>query len=195
MTAAEPVLENPYFEAVAGGVTVGPNRADWSDRAVDLLERREKLVETYAWAIPNHEAIETILANKPILEVGAGAGYWAWCVRQLDESAIAATDIDPPADRWTHVLEWNAVDIVRWINDHVPEASLLLIWPPDDGSMAADALEAYAGDTLLYVGEGRGGCTADFRFHQLLFEEWRLEGVVEIPTYPTDRDRLEVWSR
>jgi hypothetical protein len=58
---------------------------------------------------------------------------------------------------------------------------LLLVYPPPDGSLAVDALRAYQGlgdmnDTLVYVGEGRGGATATPAFWEALAArgEWML---------------------
>lgn len=58
---------------------------------------------------------------------------------------------------------------------------LLLVYPPPDGSLAVDALRAYqalgaVNDTLVYVGEGRGGSTATPAFWEELAArgEWML---------------------
>lgn len=185
-------FENPYFEEVAGGVTVGANRSSWSKKAVDVLERREALVEEYAWAIPNREAIETIVEHGPIVEVGAGTGYWAWCVDQLG-GVVAATDAEPPESTYRRVAAYDARRRVNAMVADELDAALLLVWPPYDDPMAKDAIEAYPGETVIYVGEGRGGCTADDRFHRLLHEDWELAETVDIPTYLGLHDRLEVW--
>lgn len=189
-------IENPYFDEVAGGVTVGTCRGTYSAHGVEVLRHREELVQEYSWAIPNLEAIETIAEYGPIVEVGAGTGYWAWCLDQLDV-VVAATDADPPkpVDQHRHVASWDARSRVYSMNVQEPDATLLLVWPPLDDPMAADVLEAYTGDVFLYVGEGRGGCTADERFHELLFAEWELDRTVAIPTYLGRSDRLEVWVR
>lgn len=52
-----------------------------------------------------------------------------------------------------------------------PDRVLLLCWPPYDNPFAADALRAFQGDTLIYIGEGTGGCCADDDFFDLL-DEW-----------------------
>ncbi|AAM88757.1 hypothetical protein PhiCh1p84 [Natrialba phage PhiCh1] len=188
--------ENPYFEEVAGGITVGANRASWDDRAIEVLEQREELVQEYAWAIPNEEAIETVAEHAPIVEVGAGAGYWAWCVEQLDVR-IAATDPEPPRpNTYTEIITKTATEAIECAREiFVDGYTLFLCWPPYGNEMAADAVEAFEGDTLIYVGEGRGGCTGDDRFHRLLHQEWELVETVAIPTYLGIHDRLEVWSR
>ena len=185
-------FENPYFEEVAGGVTVGANRASWSRKAVDVLERREALVKEYAWAIPTREAIETIVEHGPIVEVGAGTGYWAWCVDQLG-GVVAATDAEPPGSTYRRVAAYDARRRVNAMVADELDAALLMVWPPHDDPMATDALEVYPGETVIYVGEGRGGCTADDRFHCLLHEDWELVETVDIPTYLGLHDRLEVW--
>lgn len=47
------------------------------DNIMSEWRARDVLVRDYAWAIPNHEAIEACAALSPIVEVGAGSGYWA----------------------------------------------------------------------------------------------------------------------
>ena len=185
-------FENPYLEEVAGGVTVGANRISWSQKVINVLERREALVREYAWAVPTREAVETIVEYDPIVEIGAGTGYWAWCIDQLG-GVVAATDIEPPESTYRRVA---AYDGRRRVNAMIPDehdAALLMVWPPYTDPMAADALNAYPGETVIYVGEGRGGCTADDRFHRLLHEDWQLVETVDIPTYLGLHDRLEVW--
>lgn len=189
MAGEQIVLENPYFDEVAGGVTVGGDRFDYSDRYIETLTQREELVKEYAWAIPNREAIETIARYGPILEVGAGNGYWAHLLSQADVDVIA-TDLNAPTDEeWYPV--WKA-DARKVVTDY-PDRTLLMVWPSYSDTWATEALGAYQGDTCIYVGEGRGGCTADDRFHQMLHEEWELTETVRLPQYSGIRDRLEVW--
>lgn len=189
-----PDVENPYFEEVAGGVTIGGGREAFSDRATDLIKRREDLVEAYAWAIPYDTAIATLVEHDPLLEICAGGGYWASLV-QAAGGVIMPTDIDTGRDTHTTVFEYDAVEAVEleWSQDDT--RTLFVCWPPYGVSVATEALEAYGGDTVIYVGEGRGGCTAAARFHETLHNWWTLEDVVEIPTYLGIRDRLEVWQR
>lgn len=187
-------VENPYFEEVAGGVTVGPCRDSWNEAAIEALKRREQLVDAYAWAIPNAEAIETIVEYDPIVEIGAGTGYWAWCVEQLD-GEILAYDEHVPSETWTRVFEHDVVEALDTLHRGAPNHSLLLCWPPREEPMATAAASIYEGDTLLYVGEGRHGCTATEQFHHRLHDRWSLCEVVEIPTYLGIHDRLEVWTR
>lgn len=74
--------------------------------------------------------------------------------------------------------------------------ALLLCWPPHGTSLAHDALKAFPGDTLFFIGEGDGGCTGDDDFFRLLYEEWE-----EIDTCPSHiswsgiRDYLTLYRR
>lgn len=186
--------DNPYFAEVAGAVTVGANRTDSSGRAIETFRQREDLVEEYAWAIPNEAAIDTIVEWSPILEVMAGSGYWARLITDAGGDVLAI-DIDAPVgEEWYPVWRADARDVVT----DYPERTLLMIWPPYGESVATETLGRYrsaGGDCCIYVGEGRGGRTADDRFHTMLHEEWTLEETVDIPTFFGIHDRLEVWTR
>ena len=37
----------------------------------------EPLIEKFAWAIPNEKALSIIQSFSPLVEMGAGKGYWA----------------------------------------------------------------------------------------------------------------------
>lgn len=52
------------------------------------------------------------------------------------------------------------------------DRALFLCWPPYDKDFAYNVLKAYQGNTLIYVGEGEGGCTGDDNFFKLLEKEW-----------------------
>lgn len=45
-----------------------------------MCSHGEDLVNKYAWAVPNHEAIDVCKKLEPIVEVGAGQGYWGRCL-------------------------------------------------------------------------------------------------------------------
>lgn len=171
-----PALDNPYLDVVT----------DETSREQTPVE----LAEKFAWAIPNAAAIATIAREGPILEIGAGTGYWAGLLRQADVDVVATDPAAPLDPEWSPVEAISAADAVA----EYPERSLLVVWPSDDESWAADALADTEADTCIYVGEGPGGCTADRRFHRLLREHWHRESVVSIPQYPDAHDSLEVWK-
>jgi len=49
----------------------------------------EPLIQKYAWAIPDERALKICSEFGPIIEVGAGKGYWAWLLKQRGVDIIA----------------------------------------------------------------------------------------------------------
>lgn len=165
----------------------------------ELLARRPHFVQTYSFAIPSDEALAEIAKHAPILEVGAGSGYWAY---ELEKRGVDVVATDPwPVSQagnhyvfqkeWTPVIEMAGVEAVAAYANH----TLLLIWPCYDNPWAADVLEAYGGETLIFVGESAGGCTADDRFYQLLEERFTVSLEMDIPQWFGINDYLSVYSR
>lgn len=155
--------------------------------------RRRELVEEYSWAVPNDEVIQRIVEFGHIIEMGAGSGYWTNLLRDAGAD-VEAYDIDPPDDTWTEVVQCSEDESIEYVKLSRAD-TLLLIWPPYDKSMAQDMLDAFDGSTVIYVGEGSGGCTAGDRFHQTLRESWEREDFIEIPSYDAVHDNCHIYTR
>ncbi len=172
-------MENPLLD-------LWLNRGTDSTRDYRARERGHKL---YAWAIPTDEALATIAKYSPIIEIGAGTGYWAALLQERGTDVLAF-DIYQAGPKHTKVLFGSCEEI----QNH-PERTLFLCWPPYKTPMAIDCLKAYRGRYLIYVGEGDGGCTGDDAFHALLCREWKPIEYVKIPRWLTIHDRLVVYER
>jgi hypothetical protein len=112
---------------------------------------------------------------------------------------VVAYDIVVPGtavSEFGHRMMWHPVESGDAVmaGSH-PERSLLLCWPPYNSSFAYDCVRSYAGSTVVYVGEGMGGCTGDDAFHTLLDDDFEVVEVVDIPTWPMMHDRLSVHRR
>lgn len=84
---------------------------------------------------------------------------------------------------------------VEKLNAHRNRA-LLLSWPPYDTEFGHEALQAFPGDTLFYIGEGWGGCTANDAFYELLNEEWEeVEYCHDHISWSGIRDYLTMYRR
>jgi hypothetical protein len=136
---------------------------------------RFAICPTYSWSICTPGDIAWIgdtLAGRGVVEVGAGAGYWAW---QMEQAAISVVAYEPnePGENMFARREWTT--ILRDDHSaakHHPDRALFLCWPSYAEPWAAQALACYAGDMLIYAGEGEGGCTADDEFFRLLDAGW-----------------------
>lgn len=187
---------NPYWDIVGPAVheqegrrVVNGGSPDGSGR---LAYAQMLLQATYAYAIPSPETIEWVAdfcAGRPVLELGAGRGYWAGQLT-LAGLTVAAYDSEPPDSAgnvsFPHAAGqrdvWHPVGKVsdpgETASKH-PESVLFLCWPPGWGNtMALEALTKFAGaggSRVIYMGQPRGGMSATDAFFDLLAAEWQLE--------------------
>lgn len=157
---------------------------------------RRKLVKRYAWAIPSLDALLLIKLHSPIVEMGAGGGYWAMLLRGLGVN-ILAYDKNPGNSAQSTKL-WTEVQVGEPEILSSPDLSnrtLLLCWPPYDDPMAFDSLTAYKGNKLIYIGEQEGGCTATSEFFEELSLNWTLIDHLSIPHWDGVWDHLMIWER
>lgn len=176
---------NPYHQLAQQAQYVWTARAD--------------LVAQYAWAIPNDEAIAAIVGlGKPVIELGAGNGYWASLIAEAG-GTVECYDREPGAhvmgetSKLWHPVSKGTCDVIT--RAHKAHA-LLLVWPPYGKPMGTECLLRFmeaGGSTLVYVGEGYYGCTADDEFHRILDDHWSEERYVRIPQWDGMRDGLSVY--
>jgi hypothetical protein len=172
-----------------------------ADDTIKQWRCREVWTRMYAWAIPDQPALELCAAHGPIVEIGAGTGYWAKLLREMGVDVVAYDQAPPRADGETNVYHLHTPQHSEVLDGGPEKAAehsdraLMLCWPPYNDSMASDCLARYEGSTLIYVGEGDGGCTGDGRFHETLREEWEEVTYLHLPTYPGIHDYIAVYRR
>jgi hypothetical protein len=156
-----------------------------------LAEIRRKLVWAFSWAVPSPEAVRAISEVGPLIEIGAGTGYWAWLLKQAGVDIIAFDRAPDAPPHWTEVSRGGP----ERIGEH-PGRSLFLCWPPMGETMAAQCLERFRGERVVSIGEaGEGARTGDARFRSLLAERFELEREVAIPQWPGYSDRVRVYLK
>ncbi len=164
-----------------------------------LLMARHRYIYKYAWAIPCQKALKAIAKYSPIIEVGAGNGYWAYLLNKLGAD-ILAFDSSPQNHyakaglkfhrQWFDVREGKE----SVVKDH-QDRTLFLCWPPYNEEMAFKCLKEYKGKTVLYVGEGGGGCNASDNFFSHIEKHFTEEDCVELPVWYGIHDRLFIFER
>lgn len=154
-------MGDPYSAAKA--MAEQDDFSDWGARRWLRLQ--------YAWTAPTEEAIDRLVECGPLIEIGAGTGYWASLIEQRGGDVVCF-DKHPPQGITSDEANWHAAqkpfhpvaqggpdDAARY-----PERTLFLCWPPYDDPMGADAIAAYyeaGGRQVAYIGEPGGGCTGD----------------------------------
>jgi len=145
--------------------------------------RRDKFVSEYSWAVPSEKSInymKQFIGGELALELGSGNGLWA---KLLKDSGLNIIPTDPAIwsldstynpnkeDKYIEVEKINHIQAIEKYHD---ANILIFIWPSYDENYAAEAVELFSGNKIIYIGEGKNGCTANDRFHELLDDEWRL---------------------
>lgn len=156
----------------------------------DLGRRKAREFATlfFGFAVPTEPALQAIAdLDRPIVEVGAGRAYWAHLLRKRGVRVEAYE----PAE-WG----WSWAETVRRMPDQWRRTpALMFCWPSYDEPWPASYLRRYKGDTVIYIGEGDGGCTGDDRFHRLLDRYYETAAHVNIPQWDGIHDVLTIWRR
>jgi len=163
----------------------------------NTLGIRDYLVQRYAWGTPTEAILRQIQAPGPVVEMGAGSGYWAWLLRTLGADVVAYDRLA----RRGNSLNMSNIEGITWsevlpgdetvLAEH-SDRTLLLCWPPR-GPMAFSCLDNWRGDVLAYVGDPE--VTADDAFHTRLRSEFRLTARIRAPSWPGVMDSLTMWAR
>lgn len=195
--------DNPYLELAL----LLSNASLDEQRLLDLDERRRELASLFSWAIPTEPALAVLAKYAPLVECGAGTGYWTALLRARGVDALAY-DLAPPGrgarnahrnpfhragrQPWAEVQRASAAAAAR----RHGERTLVLCWPPyDDDDASYGALRAYRGGVVIHIGERDEGATGSVRFHRELRLNWTLAEELELPHWPRLRDRLLVYRR
>lgn len=178
------------------------------ERADTLLSGyrvREEFIVRFGFAVITESVIRSVAAYAPLVEVGCGSGYWSYELRKAGVDVIAT---DPGTGRYRGLLwgedgearhwdkPWLEIEPISGIEAvrKYPARNLLTVWP-DMAPWADQTLREFKGETVLYGGEGSGGCTADDGFHRFLEERFEPTEVIDLPQFGGIHDDLYVWRR
>jgi hypothetical protein len=115
------------------------------------------LAVRFSYVLPDPQLLHVLRGLAPLVEIGAGTGYWALRLRQM-KTDIIAIDQCPPGRRrtnryhpkahtWTTVLEGD-----QTVLGAHSDRTLFVCWPPLFSTLG-DCLSFYAGDTVAWLGD------------------------------------------
>jgi hypothetical protein len=144
------------------------------------------LFELYSEAVPGREAIECLKALAPLVEVGAGAGYWA---RILGDHGgnIDAFDREPRAVSWTPVRS-GGIEVV----ERYPGRPVFACWPYRPTGYMPELLERARDRTLALIIAGIDNPIVGDWLGQRLRAGWTQQTRVQIPTWRERGDELTI---
>ena len=159
-----------------------------SNELISIMKRRV-MCEIFSFSIPSFEALQTIIEFQPILEIGAGSGFWAALLKK-NNCGIIATTIDdenhPFSKKFTEIEYLKAIDAVK----KYPDRTVLCNWPSAD-TWAEEVLPHIK--RLIISGEPCS--TATDIFHDTLAEEFKEIKRCSLPQWLMINDRLTVYER
>lgn len=196
----DPLINNPYLEALKEIVLKSKTPKGGMDA---LLEKRNFLVEEYSFSIPFPFVLDILKVYSPITELGAGTGYYSFCLKQMGVD-IEAYDLYSPDDEdpldffgknqwfndtWTLVLSGDE-EIVQSCKGR----SLFLCWPPPDSLMAFNSLKVFEdikGEYIIFIGDKKSSAEESF-FKRLEMHELKKD--ISIPSWNGINERLLIYK-
>ncbi len=111
-----------------------------------------------------------------VVELGAGSGHVA---SMLTDAGMCVVCFDTKLPG-TYQENWRSNDSVHTggIEEAMEELKranvLLCCWPPQEADFFANALKAFRGEFVVYIGEDEGGLTGNSNMFSILGRDWVL---------------------
>ena len=164
---------------------------------------RDWCCHLYAYATPTKEALDVMAKYTPIVEVGAGTGYWSSLLQRADVDIVAYDKAPPSAagaeDNAYHgcvppfcSVACGGPEVLS--QENMAKHTLFLCYPPPGDAMAVRSVQLFQGDVILHVGEWQGD-TGDSRFESELQRRFALEKEMLLPNWGNTAYGLTVWRR
>lgn len=190
------------------GIDLYCDHLSWGEHGWEPVDETDVLQQNVPEYMPTDAAVETLCEYGPILEIGAGAGYWAHVLSEAG-CEILATDYLPPnivhddlpdeywdavgtekyhfislqrEERESYQRMWHTVQVA----DHscvksYPSHTILMCHPPAFDWTEEVLDYCHLGQQVAFVGEWFPGPDATPMFFKRLAEEWEL--VETFPVY------------
>lgn len=177
------------------------------EKAWDEIEKKsQELSNQFAWAVPDEKALKIIEYFSPLIEIGAGKGYWARLLQNRGVDILPFDKFVGEMDStWTDVKAGDPSSILKPI---AKDRNLFLCYPDEAESIAAVCLENFQGEYIVHVGEmiftgtlmgtpvAPFGRTSSADFQVSLAESFHCVLIVQLSNnFPISSDCLSVWKR
>jgi hypothetical protein len=168
-----------------------------ADPAFDAGDLPLLLAQHYAYVFPSDSTLAMLAGLGPLVEMGAGTGYWAQRLRSIGVDIVAFDQAPLGGERtnryhsgqpWSHVEQGDQTVLSGYA-----DRCLLLCWPPLFSSLG-DCLTYYRGDTIAYIGDG-GYRTARLDQLRQAFTKVATAPVRALDPHPGVRPQLTIWKR
>lgn len=154
---------------------------------------------TWGFSIPCAEAVQALCAISPLVEIGAGTGYWTALLRAAGADILATDLVDEGSPGYgltvgvhSRVL---ALDAAAAVKAH-PDRAVFCSWPTRDSEWCTDAASQISrGGLFALIARERGGTTASDSLYDLLENKFSLIQRIITPQFPEQDDSLKIYER
>jgi len=156
------------------------------------------LCQQYSYVFPEPRVLALLAALGPIIEIGAGTGYWASKLKAMGVDIIAFDQAPPDTDlvnryhaktaTWTEVAQGDHTVLPAYA-----DRTLFLCWPPLFSALG-ESLSCYPGDTVAYIGDD-GHRTASITGLSETFTKVAACPVRALDPFPGTAPALTIWKR
>jgi hypothetical protein len=168
------------------------------DSAADAEGALLALAQQYAYVFPSDSTLAMLAGLGPLVEMGAGTGYWAYRLRSVGADIVAFDQAPLDGERtnryhsrirpWTHVEQGDQAVLPGYAG-----RALFLCWPPLFSSLG-DCLTHYRGDTVAIIGDGGYRTVRLDHLHEA-FTKAATAPVRALDPYPGVQPQLTIWKR
>jgi hypothetical protein len=168
------------------------------DPAADAEDVLLVLAQRYAYVLATDTALAVLAGLGPLVELGAGTGYWAHRLRSVGADIVAFDQAPVDGERtnryhsrtrpWTHVEQGDQTVLSGYA-----DRALFLCWPPLFSSLG-DCLMHYCGDTVACIGDGGYRTVRLDHLHEA-FTKVAAAPVRALDPYPGALPQLTIWKR
>lgn len=163
--------------------------------------RRDYYIERYSFAIPSEQALTEIAKYSPIIEIGAGTGYWAKLLEERGTDIVAFDTYqetycfyeNPKGNtfkpRHFNIQLGSYEQLCKY-----PNRTLFLCWPPMN-DLAFFCINFLHAKYFIYIGEDMYGCNANNRFFRYRNRHFKQIKGLAIPKWWGLHDFLEIYER
>jgi hypothetical protein len=154
----------------------------------NFFARQHLYTDKYGWPVLDSRACEEIVSHTvgDVLSIATGLGAYETGMRPIlarNERRIMCTDIAEQQKAFMPVEKLSSIDAVRKYGS--TRQTCFLSWPEYQSSHTVNALKARHEPFpyLVYIGEGRDGCTGNDDLHDYLDAKYSLLKDIYIPTW------------
>lgn len=137
------------------------------------------VVSAYTWMIPSRSLVDMFrLLGEDFTDIGTGSAFLPAVLSATHGLKVVAVDIKPPATTFHPVV---TADGPEYCKTGKADKSVLIFSWPRSGEMCVECIQAWKGNTFVYIGEGSEGCTGDLvgRMREpSMRKEWRQDTAI-----------------